>query len=148
MYAAPYLCAMHAPEEFWRHRHAPSLDDFEALASRAFSELPEEFRKLTGDVSFAVADFPEDAVLDHLGLESPYDLLGLFHGVGMAHGPATPFTGMMPNRIWLYRRPILEYWAEHDDTLYDIVKHVLIHEIGHHFGLSDEDMEAIEAGAR
>ena len=132
-------------ESFWVQRQAPTLDDFEALARRAFSELPDDFRQLTGDLSFAVADFPEESVLDHFGLESPYDLLGLFHGVGMAHGPAVPQTGMMPNRIWLYRRPILEYWAEHDDTLYEIVRHVLVHEIGHHFGLSDDDMEAIEA---
>ena len=136
---------MQPTQSFWVQRQAPSLDDFEDLARRAFAELPEGFRQLTGDITFAVADFPEDPVLDELGLESPYDLLGLFHGVGIAHGPAVPQTGMMPNRIWLYRRPILDYWTEHDDTLYEIVKHVLIHEIGHHFGLSDEDMEAIEA---
>ena len=136
---------MPPPESFWIRRQAPSLGDFEDLARRAFAELPEQFRQLVGDVGFVIANFPEDSVLDHFGLDSPYDLLGLFHGVGMAHGPATPPTGLMPNRIWLYRRPILEYWAENEDSLYEIVKHVLIHEIGHHLGLSDEDMEAIEA---
>ena len=80
-------------------------------------------------------------------MDSPFDLLGLFHGVGLAHASATPPTGAMPNRIWLYRRPILDYWAEHDETLGAVISHVLIHEIGHHFGLSDDDMDAVEAAA-
>jgi predicted Zn-dependent protease with MMP-like domain len=126
---------------------APGLDDVEALARQAFAALPERFRALVGDIGFAVAEFPEDDVLDELDLDSPFDLLGLFEGVGMAHAPATPGTGVMPNRIWLYRRPILDYWAEHEETLGAIVTHVLVHEIGHHFGLSDDDMEAIEAAA-
>ena len=128
-------------------RRAPSLEDFTAMGQAAFARLPEEFRALAGDVVFAVAEFPEDEVVDHLGAESPFDILGLFEGVGMAHRDAVPLTGTMPNRIWLYRRPILDYWAEHDECLEDIVAHVLVHEIGHHFGLSDEDMEAIEAAA-
>ena len=114
------------------------------MARHAFDALPEAIRHLTGDVVFLVAEFPDDDVLDALGAESPFDILGLFQGQGMAHRAATPFTGALPNHIWLYRRPILDYWAEHDETLEDIVSHVLIHEIGHHFGLSDEDMEAIE----
>ena len=77
--------------------------------------------------------------------ESEFDLLGLFQGQGLAQGEAFSQTGMMPNMIWLYRRPILDYWAGHDETLGDIVRHVLIHEIGHHFGLSDDDIDAIEA---
>ena len=76
---------------------------------------------------------------------APFDLLGLFQGVGMAHASATPPTGSMPNGIWLYRRPILDYWAEHEEALGDVVTHVLVHEIGHHFGLSDDDIDAIEA---
>ncbi len=132
---------------FWARRQAPSLDDLELLAGEAFTSLPEGFRALAGDASLGVAEFPEDDVLEELGLESPFDLLGLFHGIGMAQASATPATGAMPNRIWLYRRPILDYWAEHEETLGAIVSHVLIHEIGHHFGLSDEDMEAIEAAA-
>jgi predicted Zn-dependent protease with MMP-like domain len=126
---------------------APSLDDFEILARDAFAALPESFRALAGEVTFAVAEFPDDEALDELGIESPFDLLGLFQGIGMAHAPAVAPTGLMPNRISLYRRPILDYWAEHDETLGAIVTHVLIHEIGHHFGLSDDDMEAIEAAA-
>ena len=126
---------------------APSLDDLEALAGEAFAALPEEFRRLVGTVPIQVADFPESEVLDDLGIESEFDLLGLFHGIGLAHDAAVVETGRMPNRIWLYRRPILDYWAEHEETLGAIVTHVLVHEIGHHFGLSDDDMEAIEAAA-
>jgi predicted Zn-dependent protease with MMP-like domain len=128
----------------WR---APSLEDFSAMADAAFAGLPEDFRALTGEVSFVIAEFPEQEVLDSFGAESPFEILGLFEGIGMAQGDAVPQTGTMPNRIWLYRRPILDYWAEHDESLEDIVTHVLVHEIGHHFGLSDNDMEAIEAAA-
>jgi predicted Zn-dependent protease with MMP-like domain len=126
---------------------APDLAAFEALALKAHAGLPEEFLTLTGEVLIEVAEFPEDDVLDELELESPFDLLGLFQGVGMAHGAATAMTGQLPNRVTLYRRPILDYWAENDETLGQIVTHVLVHEIGHHFGLSDDDMEAIEAAA-
>jgi predicted Zn-dependent protease with MMP-like domain len=129
----------------WTDAHAPSLDDIEAIARASFAALPETFRALTGDVQFRVSEFPDDDVLDNLGAESPFDIMGLFHGIGLAHESATPPTGQMPNMIWLYRRPMLDYWAENDDTLGAIVTHVLIHEIGHHFGLSDDDMEAIEA---
>ena len=129
----------------WQKRCAPTLDDIEALARQAFDALPPTFRQLAGEVTFSVAEFPTDDVVKELEMESPFDLLGLFHGVGLAHAPATPASGALPNRIWLYRRPILDYWAEHEETLGRIVSHVLIHEIGHHFGLSDEDMEAIEA---
>ena len=80
-----------------------------------------------------------------MGCESEFDLLGLFTGRGLAQGGALVFTGQMPNMIWLYRRPILDYWAEGEDTLGDVITHVLVHEIGHHFGLSDADMAAIEA---
>jgi predicted Zn-dependent protease with MMP-like domain len=126
---------------------APSLDEIEAIARASFALLPETFRRQIGDIQFRVADFPEEEVLDDLGIESEFELLGLFQGTGMAHDAATPHTLQMPNMIWLYRRPILDYWAEHEETLGAIVSHVLVHEIGHHFGLSDDDMEAIEAGA-
>jgi predicted Zn-dependent protease with MMP-like domain len=138
---------MPLPESAWISQVAPSLVEFEGMARRAFDALPETFRNLAGYVTFVVAEFPEDDVLKDLDVESPFDLLGLFHGVGLAHASAAPSTGAMPNAIWLYRRPILDYWAEHEETLGDIVSHVLIHEIGHHFGLSDEDMEAIEEAA-
>ncbi len=133
--------------EAWAERQAPSLDDIELIARDAFASLPDTFRRLAGDIQFRVAEFPEDDVLDDLGIESEFGILGLFHGVGMAQDDATSATGQMPNMIWLYRRPILDYWAEHEETLGAIVSHVLVHEIGHHFGLSDDDMEAIEAAA-
>ena len=139
---------MTTAETFWADRHAPTLDDFEILARQAFDGLPQTFREMVGEITFAIAEFPEDDVLEDLEIESPFDLLGLFHGVGLAQASATPPTGAMPNRIWLYRRPILDYWAEHEETLGGVISHVLIHEIGHHFGLSDEDMEAVEAAAQ
>ena len=102
---------------------------------------------MLADLRADVAEFAEDDVLDDLGIESPFELMGLFQGTGMAHDAAVPHTGQMPNMIWLYRRALLDYWAEHEETLGAVVSHVLIHEIGHHFGLSDEDMEAIEESA-
>jgi predicted Zn-dependent protease with MMP-like domain len=131
----------------WASAAAPTLDDIERLGREAFDALPKEFLRLTGIVQIRVADFAEDDVLDDLGIESEYGLLGLFQGIGLAHAASIPQTGQMPNMIWLYRRPILDYWAEHEESLGRVVAHVLIHELGHHFGLSDDDMEAIEASA-
>jgi predicted Zn-dependent protease with MMP-like domain len=129
---------------FWSRAKAPSLDEFEALAVAAFRRLPERFRALCEGLIIRVDDFPTDEVLIDLGIESPFDLLGLFHGVGLPfRSESAP--AQMPNLIWLYRRPILDYWAEHDESLGTIVTHVLVHEIGHHFGLSDADMHALEA---
>ena len=125
---------------------APSLPDIEELAQEAYAKLPEAFRGLTGGVVILVEDFPSDDVLDEMKA-GEFDLLGLFQGVGLAHDAATPETGRMPNLVFLYRRAILDYWAEHEETLGAIVTHVLVHEIGHHFGLSDPDMEAIEKAA-
>ena len=130
----------------WQECEAPSLAEFEAMAQAAYGDLPDEFRALCGDIRFLVADFPDDDVIKEMGLESPFDILGLFEGRGVGD-LGTPVTGEMPNRILLYRRPILDYWAENEETLGHLVRHVLIHEIGHHFGLSDDDMEAIEAAA-
>jgi predicted Zn-dependent protease with MMP-like domain len=126
---------------------SPSLADIEMLAQAAFGRLPPQFRDLCGDLIIQVEDFPTDEVSRDMELESEFDLLGLFSGVGMPfRSVSAPVS--MPNMIWLYRRPILDYWAEHEETLSAIVTHVLVHEIGHHFGLSDADMEAIERGAR
>ena len=129
----------------WSDRMAPSLDEFEALAKAALENLPEPFRGLVADVVCVAAEFPEEEVLDDLGIEDPFELMGLFTGVGMAQDGAMPHSGQLPNRVYLYRRPILDYWAEHEETLGAIVTHVLVHEMGHHFGYSDEDMEGIEA---
>ena len=130
----------------WTSAKAPSLEELEALAEAAFRRLPEKFRTLCAGVVVRVEDFPTDEVLDEMKADSEYDLLGLFQGTGL---PFQSHDDMarLPNLIWLYRRPIIDYWAEHDETLAHIISHVLIHEIGHHFGLSDADMEAIEAQA-
>ena len=130
----------------WRAAKAPSLAEFEVLADEVFQRLPKRFRDLAADVVIRVDDFPSDDVLDEMQAESEFDLLGLFQGVGLPFRSESAAV-QMPNLIWLYRRPILDYWAEHDETLGAIVKHVLVHEIGHHFGLSDADMAAIEEAA-
>jgi predicted Zn-dependent protease with MMP-like domain len=128
----------------WRSIKAPSLADLEILAGEVFRRLPRRFRDLCADIIIQVDDFPSDEVLDQMGAETEFDLLGLFQGVGLPfRSESAPV--QMPNMIWLYRRAILDYWAEHDETLGAIVKHVLVHEIGHHFGFSDAGMEAIEA---
>jgi predicted Zn-dependent protease with MMP-like domain len=130
----------------WSGKQAPSLADFEALAALAWRRLPRQFRDLCDNVVIRVEDFPTDEVLDDLGLESPFDLLGLFRGVSLDRQSVMDPSGM-PNLVYLYRRPILDYWADHEETLGHLITHVLVHEIGHHFGLSDADMEHIEARA-
>ncbi len=137
---------MHPARDPLRDLKAPTLDDFEAIAREEFANLPETFRSLCADVVIRVEDFPTDDVLNRMGIDDEYGLLGLFEGVGLPF-QSVGDPGRMPNMIWLYRRPILDYWAEHDETLGALISHVLIHEIGHHFGLSDADMEAIEARA-
>jgi predicted Zn-dependent protease with MMP-like domain len=131
----------------WSSRQAPSLDEFEALAVVALEGLPQPFRDMVKNVTCFVAEFAEDDVLDDLGIESPFDLMGLFTGIGLAQDGAVEQTGQLPNRVYLYRRAILDYWAEHEETLGAVVTHVLVHEMGHHFGFSDDDMEAIEDAA-
>jgi predicted Zn-dependent protease with MMP-like domain len=131
----------------WSSLAAPSLGDFERLAEEAFARLPEGFRRLCEGVVIRVEDFPDDETLEVMNCDSEFDLLGLFRGVGLAQGGAMLGTGQFPNMVWLYRRPLLDYWAAHDETLGHLVAHVLVHEIGHHFGLSDADMAAIEAAA-
>lgn len=131
----------------WTERKAPDLEDFEAMASEILSGLPDDLLLRCGHLQISLADYAPDDVLDELRIEDSHDLLGLFEGQGLSEGEETVMTGQMPNRIWLFRRPILDYWAAMDETLGDVVAHVLIHEIGHHFGLSDQDMERIEAAA-
>ena len=124
---------------------APTLADFETLAHAAYESLPDTFRALCEGVVIRVDDFPDDETLKEMDCETEFDLLGLFRGVGLAQGGGLMQTGQFPNMVWLYRRPLLDYWAEHEETLGHLITHVLVHEIGHHFGLSDDDMEAIEA---
>src|SRR3954463_14396016 len=130
----------------WTNAKAPSLAEMEAMAHDLFARLPKGFRDLCEGVILRVDDFATDEVLDEMKAESEFDLLGLFQGVGLPFRSSVDIGGL-PNLIWLSRRPILDYWAEHDETLGHIVRHVLIHEIGHHFGLSDDDMAATEAAA-
>jgi predicted Zn-dependent protease with MMP-like domain len=130
----------------WRTVKAPSLADMEVLAREVFAGLPAKFRSLCEGLIIRVEDFAPDDVLDDLDIESEYDLMGLFQGVGLPFRSETAPV-QLPNMIWLYRGPIIDYWAERDETLGAVVAHVLIHEIGHHFGLSDEDMETIEDAA-
>jgi predicted Zn-dependent protease with MMP-like domain len=130
----------------WADKQAPSLADLEALAELAWKRLPHQFRELCDNVVIRVEDFPTDEVLREMGMDSPFDLLGLFQGVSIDRRSVMDPSGL-PNMVYLYRRPLLDYWADHEETLGRLVTHVLVHEIGHHFGLSDADMEHIEAAA-
>jgi len=124
---------------------APSLADFEALARAAFGRLPRRFRDLAGDVVFHIEDFPDEETLDEMGIEDPFELTGLYRGVDRLHQSVSDPLPHTP-RVFLYRRPILDEWAERGDVgLAALIEHVVVHEIGHHFGLSDADIEAIEA---
>ena len=125
-------------------RYAPSLAEIEQLAQAAVERLPELFRQHLQSVILRVEDFPDEEVMVAMELESPYDILGLYwgHHVGDSAGE---MTGALPPTIFLYRRPLLDEWAHGEDSLEHLVTHVLVHEVGHHFGLSDADMDAIEA---
>lgn len=130
----------------WRPLKAPSLDEFEVIATEAYRRLPPRFRNKCEGLVIRVENYATDEVLDSMRIASELDLMGLFQGVGLPFQSESAPTHM-PNMIFLYRVPILLYWAEHDETLGHIITHVLVHEIGHHFGLSDDDMEAIEQAA-
>jgi predicted Zn-dependent protease with MMP-like domain len=124
--------------------YAPSVAHIEALAQAAVERLPELFRQHLATVLLRVEDFPDEEVMAAMELESPFDILGLYwgHHVG---DPGGDMTGALPPTIFLYRRPLLDEWANGEESLEHLVAHVLVHEVGHHFGLSDDDMEAIEA---
>jgi predicted Zn-dependent protease with MMP-like domain len=130
----------------WAGSTAPSLGDFEAIVEKAYQGLPKRFRDLCGDLVIRIEDFPTEDILDSMKIDSPFGLLGLYSGVDLARKSVMDPDGM-PDMVFLYRRPILEYWAERDDSLDAIIAHVLVHEIGHHFGLSDDDMHRIESEA-
>ncbi len=130
----------------WQNATAPSLADIEALAADAWDRLPAEFRKLCRDLVFRVEDFATDDILDEMEIESPFDLMGLYKGVSLDRKSVLD-QSLEPDMVFLYRRAIIDYWAESEESLGHLVTHVLVHEIGHHFGLSDADMDAIEAEA-
>lgn len=126
--------------------HPPSLADMETVAQAAFDDVPEVLRARVDGVAIRVEDFPDAETVRDMGLESPFDLLGLYRGVSLDRKSL----GDLPSdvdMIFLYRRPILDYWCETGETLSHLIRHVLIHEIGHHFGLSDADMDRIEREA-
>lgn len=124
----------------------PTLADFDALAQAAVERLPPLFREHLANVLLRIEDFPDADVIAEMELETEFDILGLYQGrhVGMKGDEPS---GALPDIIFLYRRPLLEEWCEGGDSLEHLVTHVLVHEVGHHFGLSDEDMERIEAAA-
>jgi len=125
-------------------RLPPSLAEIEALAEEALRTIPRRLQQELGRVVMRVEEFPDTETEEAMGLDSPFDILGLYRGVALPHksisDPRPDF-----DMIFLYRRPILDYWCETGEDLAGVVRHVLIHEIGHHFGFSDEDMARIEA---
>ena len=127
----------------WTTSVAPGLDVFERLAAESWARLPPEFRQLCDDLLIRVEDFATDEVLDELGIDDPFDLMGLYQGLSLDQKSVADVP-REPDMVFLYRRAILDYWADSDEPLGHIITHVLIHEIGHHFGFSDADMEEIE----
>lgn len=128
------------------HGQAPSAADIERLARAALARIPEPFASHLADVVLIVEDFADDETLDAMGIEDPFDLSGLYHGRPVGEKSAFD-SGALPDRIHLYRRAILDEWAATDVSLDALVHHIVVHEVGHHFGLSDDDMHALEDGA-
>jgi len=137
--ASPYATAMR------RFGSSPSADEIEAIARAALQALPEPFAQSLPDIVLLVEDFADEATLHAMGIEDPFDLSGLYEGVPLPERSVSQ-SGTLPETIRLFRRPILDEWAGGTDTLEHLVAHVLVHEVGHHFGLSDGDMHALEDG--
>ena len=135
------------PSSAWQSMRPPSLEDFEALARAAWENMHAEFKALCDDLIIRVADFPSDEIIDELDLETPFDILGLFEGTDPSQPLLTIDAENAPSVFYIYRRPILDYWAENEEMLGEIVSQIIIHEIGHHFGISDDDMEELELRA-
>ena len=121
----------------------PSADEMEAIARRALLSLPEPFAGHLRDVVLLIEEFADDETLDAMGIEDPFDLTGIYEGIPLTERSVDQ-SGTLPDKIRLFRRPILDEWAGGEDTLEHLVAHVLVHEVGHHFGLSDEQMHALE----
>lgn len=130
----------------WKSALSPTLAEIEAIAAQAWERISPEFREVCEDVVIRVEDFAIEEVLDELEIESPFDLMGLYQGVSLDQKSVAD-SPREPDMVFLYRRAILDYWADSDEALGDIITHVLVHEIGHHFGFSDSDMEEIEEEA-
>jgi predicted Zn-dependent protease with MMP-like domain len=124
----------------------PSPAEFDAIARAALARLPAEFAERIGDVVLSIEEFADEATLAEMGIEDPFDLTGLFEGVALTE-QSIELSGQMPNRVRLFRQPILDEWIAEGEELEHLIAHVVIHEIGHHFGLSDADMHALEDAA-
>ncbi len=127
----------------WSAARAPTLEEFEVIANDAYQSIPLVLRTRVDAVVVRVEDFAEDETLEEMGCESPFDLMGLYRGISLDKKSVTMVVQDV-DMIFLYRRPLLDYWCESGDALGHVIRHVLIHEIGHHFGYSDDDMEAID----
>jgi predicted Zn-dependent protease with MMP-like domain len=136
-----------ADPELRKFGKPPSLDEIEEMAHRVFAALPEAFTARCRGIAIRVLDFADDETLREMGIESPFDLAGLYRGAPLTARGAADFTQHL-DMVFLYRRALLDWWAEENEDFEDLVRHVLVHEIGHHFGFSDDDMERIEAEAR
>jgi predicted Zn-dependent protease with MMP-like domain len=126
-----------------RFGNPPSADEMEAIARRALEALPEPFVGHLRDVVLLVEDFADEPTLAAMGIEEPFDLTGIYEGIPITER-SVEHSGTLPDRIRLFRRPILDEWAGGEDSLEHLVAHVLVHEVGHHFGLSDADMHRLE----
>ena len=131
------------PRAMRRFGQPPSADEIEAIARDTLRRLPEPFSESIGDIVLLVHDFADDETLRQMGMDDPFELSGLYEGIPLTERSVEQ-SGTLPERIFLYRRPILDEWAAGDETLEHLVAHVLIHEVGHHFGLSDDDIHALE----
>ena len=134
------------PRPMRRFGTPPSAGEMEAIARRVLDSLPEPFAESLRDVVLLIEDFADEATLAAMDIEDPFDLTGIYEGIPITER-SVEHSGTMPDRIRLFRRPILDEWADGDDTLEHLVAHVLVHEVGHHFGLSDEAMHALEEAA-
>ena len=131
------------PPRMRRFGNPPSADEMEAVARRALAGLPEPFASHLRDVVLLVEEFADDETLHAMGIEDAFDLTGIYEGIPVTER-SVDHSGTLPDRIRLFRRPILDEWAAGEDSLEHLIGHVLVHEVGHHFGLSDEDMHALE----
>jgi predicted Zn-dependent protease with MMP-like domain len=122
---------------------SPSAGDIEAIARTSLERLPEPFASHLKDVVLQVEELADDETLNAMGIDDPFELSGLYHGLPIGQ-KSVDMSGTLPDRIFLYRRAILDEWAADGETLEHLVHHILVHEVGHHFGLSDEDMHALE----